>query len=223
MANKIMWYLRIKSHEENYTKFVAMAEYNPKARLLDIGCSTGVRTLNVAKKIGTQDITGVDAKASDAPFKVVKQNIDKGIPFASETFDVVIAHHIIEHVCDTDMLVSEMFRVLKLGGYAMLGTPNLASGKTIMALLLNRQPYDTYISDYFTIGNRLTGDSDWEESKGFLHRRLFTMEGLTKLLEYYGFKIEYKSRLGYGRYIFGEILQGLYAANLIVKARKGKL
>jgi len=216
-----MWHLRIKSYEENYAKFIAMAEYEPEAKLLDIGCSTGVRTLNVAKKIGTQDIIGIEAKDSSASFKVIKQNVDKGLPFADETFDVVIAHHIIEHVSDTNMLVSEMFRVLKFGGYAMLGTPNLASGKTIVALLLNKQPYDTYISDYFTIGNRLTGESDWEESKGYLHRRLFTMEGLTKLLEYYGFKIEYKDTLGYGRFFFGAILQGKYAANLIVKARKG--
>ena len=221
IKKKVMWYLRVKSHEENYAKFVAMAEYNPFAKLLDIGCSTGVRTLNVAKRIGTQDIIGVDARNTEAPFEVVKQNVDTGLPFADGTFDVVTAHHIIEHVSDTDMMVSEMFRVLRYGGYALYGTPNLASGKTIVALILDRQPYDTFVSDYFIIGNRAKEDfSDWEMSEGFLHRRLFTMDGLTQLLMHYGFTIEYKKKIGYGRYIFGEILMGKYAANLVVKARK---
>ena len=221
LKKKVMWHLRVRSHEENYAKFVDIAEYNPMAKLLDVGCSTGIRTISIAEKIGTQDITGVDAKELGAPFKVVKQNVDIGLPFDAETFDVVTAHHIIEHVSNTDMMVSEMYRVLKYGGYALLGTPNLASGKTIAALILDRQPHDTFVSDYFIIGNRAKdGFSDWEMSKGFLHRRLFTMYGLTQLLEHYGFTIEYKKKIGYGRYFFGEILRGKYAANLIVKARK---
>ena len=212
--------LRVRSYEDGYVKFGAMAEYNPTAKLLDIGCSTGARTLDIAEKIGTQDITGIDAKDVNAPFHVVKQNIDKGLPFPDGTFDVVIAHHIIEHVSDTDLLVSESYRVLKPGGYIMVGTPNLASGKTIMALLLDRQPHDTFISDHFIIGSRLRDESDWEESKGYMHRRMFTLDGLTQLLIHYGFKIEYTKKIGYGRFPFGKVLMGKYAANLIVKARK---
>lgn len=222
----IAWLLRIRSYESGYTQFADMAEYNPKAKLLDIGCSTGIRTMEIAKKIGTSDIIGIDAKNTSELFRVIKQNIDEGLPFPDNVFDVVVMHHIIEHVSDTDTLISEAYRVLKLGGYIMVGTPNLASGKTIVALILDRQPHDTFISDYFIIGSRLRDNLkhpdryDWSESKGFLHRRLFTMEGLKELLIHYGFKIEYEKRIGYGRFFFGELLKGRYAANLIVKARK---
>jgi len=216
-----MWRLRVDSHEANYARFVAMAELDPRAKLLDVGCSNGKRTLAIARRIGTKNITGIDAKNTGAPFNVVYQNLDEKWSFEDGAFDVVTAHHVIEHVCNTDMMVSEAYRVLKHGGYALFGTPNLASGKTIAALILDRQPHDTFVSDYFIIGNRLKdGFSDWEMSEGFLHRRLFTMYGLTELLKHYGFTIEYRRKIGYGRYVFGELLCGKYAANLIVKARK---
>jgi SAM-dependent methyltransferase len=45
------------------------------------------------------------------------------IPFADETFDFVIASHVLEHVSDDRRAVSEIRRVLKVGGHAILQTP----------------------------------------------------------------------------------------------------
>jgi SAM-dependent methyltransferase len=43
--------------------------------------------------------------------------------FAPNTFDVVIANHVLEHVDDVDKALSEVWRVLKPGGCAILQTP----------------------------------------------------------------------------------------------------
>lgn len=45
------------------------------------------------------------------------------IDYPSESFDFVIANHVLEHVDDDLMALSELRRVLKDGGYAILQTP----------------------------------------------------------------------------------------------------
>jgi SAM-dependent methyltransferase len=45
------------------------------------------------------------------------------LPMASETYDVVIANHVLEHVDDDGQAMRELFRVLLPGGIALLTTP----------------------------------------------------------------------------------------------------
>lgn len=46
------------------------------------------------------------------------------MPFAGQTFDVVLCNHVIEHVPVWEALVAEMHRVVKPGGLVYLATPN---------------------------------------------------------------------------------------------------
>ena len=199
-------------------------EYNPIAKLLDVGCGDGIRTMRWAKAIGTKDVTGLDAKNFGVPFKLIEGRVDEGFPLEDESFDVIITHHVIEHVADTDLFVTELFRVLKRGGYAIVVTPNLASGLFIVELILNKQPKWAHVSDFFFVRGYSSkgGYSDrlLQKHIGFLHRRLFTKQGLAALLTHYGFKVEYTRRFGYGAVLGGGILGGLYAANILVKVRR---
>ncbi|MFT5749763.1 MAG: SAM-dependent methyltransferase [Ancylomarina sp.] len=45
------------------------------------------------------------------------------IPFSDETYDVVICNHVLEHVDDDAKAMSEMYRILKPGGFAILQVP----------------------------------------------------------------------------------------------------
>lgn len=47
----------------------------------------------------------------------------QAIAFPAAYFDVVIANHVLEHVGDDAQAISEVARVLKPGGYALLQTP----------------------------------------------------------------------------------------------------
>lgn len=52
------------------------------------------------------------------------QHVDiTAMPFASETMDAVICIHVLEHVQDDAKAISEIYRVLKKGGFAILQVP----------------------------------------------------------------------------------------------------
>lgn len=45
------------------------------------------------------------------------------IPFESNSFDAVMANHLLEHVADDRRVMGECFRILKLGGWAIFQVP----------------------------------------------------------------------------------------------------
>ncbi len=45
------------------------------------------------------------------------------LPFADNTFDWAMAHHVLEHVVDDRRALAELYRVLKPGGRALLSVP----------------------------------------------------------------------------------------------------
>ena len=215
-VKKLLTDLGKKVHRKGCVSLLPLLEYSPNARLLDVGCGDGLFTKQLAERIGTKDITGIDIDDWNVPFGFVRGYIEEGLPFEDGFFDVVVASHIIEHLSNTDFFTRELYRVLRKGGYVVIATPNLSSAGVIVLLLLNRQPPSLDVSDHF----RIWGDLSWKGDREHpLHRRLFTMEGLAGLLTFYGFKVDYKVWAGYGFYLLDKLLGG-HAATLIIKARK---
>lgn len=58
----------------------------------------------------------------ESPLAKVKMDIHQ-IPFEENTFDVVLCNHVLEHVQDDIKAVSEIYRVLRPGGFAILQVP----------------------------------------------------------------------------------------------------
>jgi SAM-dependent methyltransferase len=54
----------------------------------------------------------------------VAQSPGETLPFAEESFDLVLSHEVIEHAEDDQLLVTEMVRILKPGGRLALFCPN---------------------------------------------------------------------------------------------------
>ncbi len=64
-------------------------------------------------------------KADLSPSSSDIQEIDATrIPFGDEHFDVIICNHVLEHIPDDKKALSELFRVLRPGGFAVLQTPH---------------------------------------------------------------------------------------------------
>lgn len=98
---------------------------NHELRILDVGCGTGAN-LEMLKKFGAAE--GVDISDDALEFcrrknlKVHKGLAEK-LPFADESFDVVTALDVVEHLDDDVAGLREMRRVLRTGGKTLIFVP----------------------------------------------------------------------------------------------------
>jgi len=207
-------------------------EINSEARLLDLGCSSGEFTLMVGRTVGTNKLFGIEIEEKRAEsarakgISVSKQDLNLKLPFEEESFDCVLANHIIEHLDNTDLFLKEIYRILKVGGYAIIATPNLAAGYNIFFLMLGKQPYIAMVSDEVLVGTwmplrRLTV----LDEEGPAHRRIFTLGALKQLTEHHGFTTE--KAIGCGFFpipspmsVVASFIDKWHATNIIVKIRK---
>ena len=171
----------LKEAKEEYARVIlSLLEKDKEARLLDLGSGDGELTREMVSQIGTKDFYGIDMEPQSMEgIKVLQGDLNERFPVGSEEFHVVVASQIIEHLSETDNFLREIRRVLKPTGYAIISTPNLASWHNIGYLLLGRQPKTCMISD----------EMDWPVSSP-AHRRLFTVDGLVRLLRFHRFEIE---------------------------------
>ena len=65
----------------------------------------------------------------ESPLARVKMDIHH-IPFADDTFDVVMSNHILEHVDDDRQAIRELYRVMKPNGWGIVQSPVNANRAT---------------------------------------------------------------------------------------------
>ena len=66
----------------------------------------------------------------DMPTAMIKMDITN-ITFEDDSFDVILCNHVLEHVPDDHKAMSELYRVLKPGGWAILQTPMSTEAATV--------------------------------------------------------------------------------------------
>lgn len=98
-------------------------------RLLDAGCSYGYSTVYFSKK--AQDIYGIDANEAHinaAKVKYPSINFTYGfiesLPYPDNYFDSIVMMDVLEHTQDKIKSLSEINRVLKIGGKFICSTPH---------------------------------------------------------------------------------------------------
>jgi SAM-dependent methyltransferase len=117
----------------------------PGGAMLDVGCANGVLTRLYADAARVTTVFGVDYVdhgLDPAAITFRKANLDSSapLPFDSATFDVVTCLETLEHLHDTDHMVSEIRRLLRPGGYAILAVPRLDGLLSIAMLAVGLQP-----------------------------------------------------------------------------------
>jgi methionine biosynthesis protein MetW len=124
----------------------ALPRAQGEPRLLDVGCWDGETTQRFAQAIGARGY-GLEvfpeqaARARSRGIEVSIQDLEsQPFPWPDETMDVVIANQVLEHLKNVWLPMSEIFRVLRVGGRAIIGVPNLASLHNRVLLALGRQP-----------------------------------------------------------------------------------
>jgi SAM-dependent methyltransferase len=106
-----------------------MGRLSPGERVLDLGSGAGTDSLVAAQMVGPDgQVTGIDmtaamlAKARTAATEMRVANVEfieaeaERLPFADESFDVVISNGVIDLIPDKDAVFAEIFRVLAPGG-----------------------------------------------------------------------------------------------------------
>lgn len=232
MLKKYLISLIDNSYRQNSQNIVNQLEINPKATLLDLGCDDGKWTLELAKKIQTKNIYGVEVVperikiAKKNGLKIFKADLNKTLPFKNSFFDVVHANQVIEHLYDTDKFVYEIYRILKPNGYVIISTENLSSWHNVFALSLGFQPFSsTNVSIKGNIGNPLALWNNLESKnsklKSWQHNRLFSYFALKDLFQKYNFKVEKIITSGYYP-LWGRIskIDPIHGHWIAVKARK---
>jgi arsenite methyltransferase len=107
----------------------SLGRLEPGERVLDLGSGAGTDSLVAAQMVGEQGrVTGVDmtsemlARARAAAAEMGAANVEfveaeaERLPFADESFDVVISNGVIDLIPDKDAVFSELRRVLVPGG-----------------------------------------------------------------------------------------------------------
>ena len=217
--------------QENRRVILGLLEPNKGARVLDLGCRDGSFALELGRRIGTRELHGIEIvkefiqQCEAKGIKAHQGDLNEPLPLDSETFDVVLANQVLEHIHHTDLFLKEIYRVLRRRGYAVISTPNLAAWHNIACLLLGWQPFPAHISDEIKVANPLIPKNQVCGSAFPLHRRVPTYRGLKELLQYHSFKVE--KIVGTGYYPFhgkiGRIFARLdprHSVYLTIKARK---
>jgi SAM-dependent methyltransferase len=121
----------LRSHRwrtaENSAAYL-LESLEPGLDLLDVGCGPGNITVDLANRVSPGRTVGIDAAATivdDARESARAQGATGvefevadvcDLPFANETFDVVHAHQVLQHLSDPVAALREMRRVCRVGG-----------------------------------------------------------------------------------------------------------
>ena len=101
-----------------------------QCRCLEIGCSTGINT-NFLSDIFAECLgIDIDDEAVKFGYGKKKQNViffigdAMQLPFRSDVFDVILCNHVYEHVPDSELLMKEVYRILKREGFCYFAAGN---------------------------------------------------------------------------------------------------
>lgn len=98
------------------------------ARVLEAGAGVGMYASQFRRRYTPHveafdlELERVAEAREDTPHAIVAAA--EYLPYASDTFDTILSHEVLEHVNDDRVAAAEMVRVLKKGGRAVIFVPN---------------------------------------------------------------------------------------------------
>jgi methionine biosynthesis protein MetW len=167
-------------------------------QILDVGCGDGLFMDRLRAALKDKDdvhIWGVDyskyklKKAKERGHDVKWCDLEKGLPFEDETFDVVYAAELIEHLYNPDFFLEECYRVLKKDGVVIISTPNLHAWYNRLLFVLGIQPlfYEVSTKSPHVGSGAIKRIKKGEAPVGHIH--VFNRDGLVDMLRQEGFEI----------------------------------
>lgn len=115
---------------ERSRRLVLSMGIEPGWQVLDVGCGTGILIPGLLEAVGPEgSVCAVDV--AEEMLKVARSKLQRpnlhylqadiaATPFLDGSFDLVVCHNCFPHVADKGRAIREMFRVLRLGGRAVI-------------------------------------------------------------------------------------------------------
>jgi SAM-dependent methyltransferase len=99
-----------------------LEDFPPSEKILDLGCGAG----SLPALLAAHHVTGVDVDLSALRYASFPGACadSRRLPFAGQTFDLVICHHSLEHVHDVPGTIREIRRVLRPEGRLFITVPD---------------------------------------------------------------------------------------------------
>lgn len=116
---------------EHFARYAFAARLARGRNVLDIACGTGYGSAELAAV--ARSVTGIDVSTEAVEyagerFKLPHLSFQtasaESLPFADQSYDLIIAFEVIEHLTDHRALLSEARRLLTPGGQFIVSTPN---------------------------------------------------------------------------------------------------
>src|SRR5215211_424697 len=120
------WYTGRRKILARFVEEICSRVTDRRPRILDVGCGTGANLLMLSKY---GDAEGVDicedalAFCRERGLEKVKLGAAEALPYDDDTFDLVTAFDVVEHLDDDLAGLTEMRRVLRPGGRVLLFVP----------------------------------------------------------------------------------------------------
>lgn len=165
----------IKEFIRNYIK---KKDTKEKLNILDLGAGQGKDLINI-KMILEQNGGEYSLYAIEEwePYcKILhKEGIDtkqidierEALPFKNQSIDIVVVNQVLEHTKEIFWIMSEVSRILKVGGRCIIGVPNLACFHNRFLLLFGKQPLNMKILGPHVRGFTKCNFIKWIETENF--------------------------------------------------------
>jgi SAM-dependent methyltransferase len=146
-------------------------------RILDIGCGVGAfvrRLREFSPRIAGIDIDAERVTEGGREVPGLALAVGEHLPFADNTFDVVLLHEVLEHVTDDQATLREARRVLAPGGKAVIFCPNRLYPFETHGIFLGKR----YVFGNMPLVNYLP---DAARNRLVPHARAYTKGGLSRI------------------------------------------
>lgn len=118
ISSRLVTDLQLRGYETALRSFA-------RGRLVDLGCGNAP-LCGIYRRLVDEYVWADWASTAHALFYLDHEvDLNKPLPFADAEFDTVLLSDVLEHIAEPDLLLSEIARILRPGGHAIIGVPFL--------------------------------------------------------------------------------------------------